>query len=159
MERRRKGTTQGAGYRCAGALILGLAALAGGGQAAHARAALEEVPVEMSAQDAALVSEIESEADTSATAAGAQALARTKAEAGDLTGAVAVLERYLLVDHEALEPRADYAILLCRLDDVEAGRFEGAKIASEANSGAALERVGQACGEIPQLAQVSGEGE
>lgn len=111
------------------------------------------------AVSAGLVQDIEKEADASATEAGALSLSRAKADQGDLTGAAAVLERYLLIDEEAVEPRAAYAVLLCRLDDVPGGQFEGAKIASEAAGSEALGRVRDACGGIADLTKFAANGE
>jgi hypothetical protein len=42
-------------------------------------------------------------------------------EDGDLTGAASVLERYLLANPKAVMARAEYTVLLCRLDDLAAG--------------------------------------
>ncbi|MCT2401547.1 hypothetical protein [Novosphingobium mangrovi (ex Huang et al. 2023)] len=112
------------------------------------------------AVNAQLVSEIEMEADESATEAGALALARAKTSQGDLSGAAAVLERYLLIDKEAVEPRAEYAVLLCRLDDVAGGQFEGAKLAGKAPGSDALDRAKAACGgvaDVPDDAEMAGE--
>ncbi|WP_156135459.1 hypothetical protein [Novosphingobium malaysiense] len=108
--------------------------------------------------DAQVVAELEAEADQSSSEAGALALSQSKSEKGDLTGAAAVLERYLLIDKNAIEPRSQYAVLLCRLDDLQSGKFEGAKVASEAPGSEALDRVKAMCGGVTDLSEYTGGG-
>jgi len=85
----------------------------------------------------------------SASEDGALGLARQREEAGDLTGATAVLERYLLVDAESVPARAAYATLLCRLEDLQGGRIEVAKLSVLAVDEATASGVRAACGVAP----------
>ncbi|MDG2003612.1 MAG: hypothetical protein P8J20_09810, partial [Novosphingobium sp.] len=80
----------------------------------------------------------ETESDTLRFSAGLEA-------DGDLSGAANVLERYLFADHNAVMARAEYALLLCRLDDLEAGRFEEAKLASIPAPPDIMARIAKAC--------------
>ncbi|MCJ2178171.1 hypothetical protein [Novosphingobium album (ex Hu et al. 2023)] len=147
----------GIGHR-AGAIMAVFAATASWASMVHAQEVSEGTAADP-AVNAALVKEIEKEADEASTEAGALSLAQAKAAQGDLTGAAAVLERYLLVDEEAVEPRAEYAVLLCRLDDVPSGQFEGAKLASEVPGSEALGRVKAACGGLADLSKFAANGE
>lgn len=63
----------------------------------------------------------------------------------DLSGAATTLERYLIADPEAMGLRAEYALTLCRLDDLQAGRFEVAKIEAEALAQSMADRLQAAC--------------
>lgn len=85
----------------------------------------------------------------SASEDGALGLARQREEAGDLTGATAILERYLLVDAESVVARAAYATLLCRLEDLQAGRIEVAKLSVLAVDEATAREVRAACDVAP----------
>ncbi len=164
MERRRRRGQDLFPARVLGAALLAIAALAGSGQAAQAQDAppagaepAGDAPA--SATNDAIIADIENEADESASEASALALSQSKADSGDLTGAAAVLERYLLIAHDAVEPRARYAVLLCRLDDLEGGRFEGAKIASGTDTGSAVQEVETVCGPVPDIAATIARGE
>lgn len=77
---------------------------------------------------------------------------------GDLTAAASVLERYLIVDADAVGPRAEYAMLLCRLDDLQAGRFERAKLASIPADADVLRLVDGVCGTETVAASRAGKG-
>lgn len=144
--------------RRTGAVVAALVVSAGWAGLAHAQEAPEGSAADP-AVNAALVKDIEAETDESATEAGALSLSQAKAAKGDLTGAAAVLERYLLIDRNAVEPRAEYAVLLCRLDDVSSGQFEGAKLASEVPDSEALGRVKAACGGVADLSEYTAKGE
>jgi hypothetical protein len=76
----------------------------------------------------------------------AMAAARIQAEAGDLTGAAATLERALLTDPNANDARLLYAATLCRLGDVQAARVEIGKLDRQDINPAAWAEADQACG-------------
>jgi Flp pilus assembly protein TadD len=74
------------------------------------------------------LSELDDLADVSADPQSGLALARDQIGEGDLTGAVATLER-LLIDHpQTDEALVLHASLLCRLDDKEGARIELAEL-------------------------------
>lgn len=72
-------------------------------------------------------------------------LAARQIDNSDLSGAATTLERYLIADPEALVVRAEYAITLCRLDDLQAGRFEVAKMAGSELDQATTGRIQAEC--------------
>lgn len=115
---------------------LGSAALLLAGLALATPAAAQDA--EAAALDAAI--------DASATPAGALALARSQAAAGDLTEAAATLERVLIAQPGADDVRLAYAALLCRLDDRQAAQLELRMLAGRAVSGSAWDEVRAACG-------------
>ena len=111
-----------------------------------ALAAAGSVAAQDGASEAEQVDALTSEVDMSATEDGALQLASRLEQEGDLSAAASVLERYLLVDRNAVAPRAQYAILLCRLDDRGAGRFEQSKLAAIPADAGTMQRVAAACG-------------
>ena len=120
-------------------LLLGLGAAAACGLTAPAMA-----------QNAELT-ELDRLTDASADPGSAMALARNQIASGELTGAVATLER-LLVDHpEADDALVLHASLLCRLDDREGARVELGEL-HFAISEAAWQEVVSACGAMPRPA-------
>ena len=101
------------------------------GLTAEERLALEQLDVEVSG---------------STTEAGALNLASGLEASGNFSGASVVLERYLLVDSESVAARAEYARLLCVLDDKGAGAYELAKLRAIPADAATLASVEKACG-------------
>lgn len=90
------------------------------------------------------------------TEAGTLELAARLDAQGDLTGAASVLERYLIANRNAVLARAEYAIALCRLDDVRAGLVETAKLASIPAGPDVMQRVAKVCGPAQALAEQAG---
>lgn len=85
------------------------------------------------------------------------ALARDQYGEGDLTGAVATLER-VLMDHPESDPALLFhATLLCRLDDKEGAKAELAELARFGISDQAWEDVTEACGPIPRPGRRAGQ--
>lgn len=74
------------------------------------------------------------------------ALARQQIQAGDLTGAVATLERVLTNHPEAYDVLLLHASLLCRLDDGDGARVEINEVANRPTSRQAWAEVNAACG-------------
>ena len=74
------------------------------------------------------------------------ALARQQIQAGDLTGAVATLERVLTNHPEAYDVLLLHASLLCRLDDGDGARVEIDEVANRPTSRQAWAEVNAACG-------------
>ena len=104
--------------------------------------------------DNASFATLDGEIDTSGSAAGVLALAAQFDATGRPTEASAVLERYLIVDPESAPTRTEYAVLLCRLDDIEAGRYEMAKLSALTIDTAATARLAAACGITPAEAAI-----
>ena len=73
-------------------------------------------------------------------------LARTQAQAGDLTGAAATLERRLLAEPNAHDVRLFYIGLLCQLDDAQGARVELTKLDRQSLADGAWDMTNQACG-------------
>lgn len=88
------------------------------------------------------------EVSASTTEAGALDLARRKIAVNDLSGAATVLERYLIQNEEAIMARAEYAITLCRLDDMQAAQLEMLKLSYLAVPADWQQRVTGACGPL-----------
>lgn len=76
-------------------------------------------------------------------------LAQRQIADNDLSGAATTLERYLIADSESQFIRTEYAIILCRLDDLQAGRFEVAKMKIPEMGRSAIQRVQTACRMAP----------
>ena len=76
------------------------------------------------------------------------ALARQQMRGGDLTGAVATLERVLINHPGASEVLLLHASLLCRLDDPDGARLEIDELRGQAIPGPAWAEVNAACGPI-----------
>ncbi len=74
------------------------------------------------------------------------ALARQQMQRGDLTGAVATLERVLTNHPEAYDVLLLHASLLCRLDDGDGARVEISEVGSHPASRQAWAEVNSACG-------------
>ena len=72
--------------------------------------------------------------------------ARGQAQAGDLTGAAATLERALLADPDANDARVFYTGLLCQLDDAQGARVEVAKLSGQKFSDQLWADANTACG-------------
>lgn len=105
------------------------------------------------------ISLIEASLDRIATEQGVLGFARELAAMNDLSGAATSLEAFLIT-HEASEAvRTEYAVTLCRLDDIEAGKFEGAKLLSMKASSQSIEAVTAACGQLTDPAQLAQSGE
>lgn len=92
------------------------------------------------------------EVSASTTEAGALDLARRKIAVNDLSGAATVLERYLIQDQEAVLARGEYAVTLCRLDDMQAAQLEMLKLSYLAVPADLQARVTAACGPLVQPA-------
>ncbi|WP_123906210.1 hypothetical protein [Sphingorhabdus sp. YGSMI21] len=88
---------------------------------------------------------LDAEIVESSTEGTALQLAAKQIESKDLSGAATTLERYLITDPESLVVRVEYAIILCRLDDLQAGRFEVAKIAENGLDQPTADRVQAEC--------------
>ncbi|WP_173208008.1 FecR domain-containing protein [Sphingopyxis sp. BSNA05] len=88
---------------------------------------------------------LDAEIVESSTEGTALQLAAKQIESKDLSGAATTLERYLITDPESLVVRVEYAIILCRLDDLQAGRFEVAKIAENGLDQPTANRVQAEC--------------
>lgn len=84
--------------------------------------------------------------------AGALALARNQAGAGDLTGAAVTLERSLLQRSGpgSDEVRLYYGAVLCRLGDARRGAYQLSRVSNPAASGWVEARA--ACGNVPVVA-------
>jgi hypothetical protein len=82
----------------------------------------------------------------SANPAAAMASARSQAQAGDVTGAAATLERALLSDPNANDVRLFYAGLMCQLDDPQGARVELTKLDGQAISDQDWAATNTACG-------------
>ena len=76
------------------------------------------------------------------------ALARQQMRAGDLTGAVATLERVLTNHPEAYDVLLLHASLLCRLDDGDGARVEIGEVGGHPTSRQAWAEVTAACGPV-----------
>ncbi|MEH6661442.1 MAG: hypothetical protein V7679_07335 [Parasphingorhabdus sp.] len=88
---------------------------------------------------------LDAEVVESSTEQTALQLAARQIENKDLSGAATTLERYLITDPESSVVRVEYAITLCRLDDLQAGRFEVAKIAENGLDQPTADRVQTEC--------------
>lgn len=98
------------------------------------------------------VADLDALVDGVSSPASGVALARSEISAGELTIAVATLERVLMAF-----PRADAALLLhasllCRLDDRPGGRAEVAALRNASFPESAWGEVTAACGAMPQPA-------
>lgn len=109
--------------------------------------------------EAARVRAIEADVDRIATEPGVLAYARELAAANDLSGAASTLEAFLIANENSEAVRAEYAVTLCRLDDIEAGKFEGAKLVSMNASAQTMNAVTAACGQLPDLTNLALSGE
>jgi Tetratricopeptide repeat len=98
-----------------------------------------------SAQEAG-EAEVDALINASANAASAIAAARSQAQAGDVTGAAATLERALLGDPNATDVRLFYAGLMCQLDDPQGARVELAKLAGQTIKDEDWNATNSACG-------------
>ena len=129
-------------------------AFVGGACLVPAAQAQSEFPLE-----AARIAVIEASLDSIATEAGVLGFARELTAINDLTGAASSLEAFLLANEKSEAVRVEYAVTLCRLDDMEAGKFEGAKLLSMKASAQSIEAVTAACGQLPDPAQLTLSGE
>lgn len=109
--------------------------------------------------EAARVRAIEADVDRIATEPDVLAYARELAAANDLSGAASTLEAFLIANENSEAVRAEYAVTLCRLDDIEAGKFEGAKLVSMNASAQTMNAVTAACGQLPDLTNLALSGE
>jgi len=80
------------------------------------------------------------------------ALARRQMAGRDLLGALGTLERVLIANPEAVQPRLLYASLLCRLDDSEGAGVELSLLAGQPIADADWTEVTAACGAVPRPA-------
>jgi hypothetical protein len=108
-----------------------------------------------SPSEAADIAAISADIDAIASESGVLAHARGLAAASDLSGAASALEAYLIGDEKSVPVRAEYAVTLCRLDDVAAGKFEGAKLVAMRADAALLGAVTAACGVLPDPAKLA----
>ncbi len=125
-------------------------AVAGAACLVPAAQAQSEFPAET-----ARVAGIEASIDSVATEAGVLNFARELEAASDLSGAASALEAFLIANENSETVRAQYAVTLCHLDDIEAGKFEGAKLLAMKASAQSIEAVTAACGELPDLAKMA----
>ena len=106
----------------------------------------------MAALSAAIPAVAQSEQDIEALIAESQtpvnaiATARQQTAAGDLTGAVATLDRALLEDPNANDARLLYAATLCRLGDPQGARIEIGKLDWQDVGTAMFDEANEACG-------------
>ena len=109
--------------------------------------------------EAARIAAIEAEIDRIASESGVLAHARALAAANDLSGSASTLEAFLIANENSETVRTEYAVTLCRLDDVDAGKFEGAKLVAMKASAQSIQAVTGACGQLPDLASLALSGE
>lgn len=95
------------------------------------------------------VQAIEAGVDAGTSVAGVLGRSQKLAADQDLSAAASTLEAFLLVNGEAAAVRAEYAITLCRLDDMQAAMFEAAKLASMKPDPSLTAAVRAACGPLP----------
>lgn len=99
-------------------------------------------------ETSAVLAEIDRQKDSMMDEASALALSARLRDSGDVSGSASVLEAFLIENEEAVAARIEYAVTLCRLDDLQAGRFEGGKVAATGASAAAMAPIVAACGKI-----------
>ena len=92
------------------------------------------------------VAELDELIDATSQPGSGVALARAQIESGELTGAVATLERVLMNHPEASDALLLHASLLCRLDDAAGARAEIAASQGAPISGGSWAEVRAACG-------------
>jgi hypothetical protein len=90
--------------------------------------------------------EVDALITASASPASAIAAARNQAQAGDVSGAAATLERAMLNDPNANDVRLYYAGLLCQLDDVQGARIELTKLNGQMISDQDWNATNNVCG-------------
>jgi hypothetical protein len=117
--------------------------------------AIPAVAQSSSPTEAGDVAAVAADVDALATEAGALAHARKLSADSDLSAAASALEAYLISDEKSAAVRAEYAVTLCRLDDMAAGKFEGAKMVAMGASPALLSTVTAACGKLPDPAKLA----
>jgi hypothetical protein len=105
--------------------------------------------------EAARLAAIEADVDANGSETSALAKARALAASNDLSAAASSLEAFLIADEKAQAARAEYAVILCRLDDLAAGKFEGAKLISTKAAPALVAAVTAACGALPDPAKLA----
>ena len=103
----------------------------------------------------AVLAEIDRQKDSMMDEASALALSARLRDGGDVSGSASVLEAFLIENEEAVAARIEYAVTLCRLDDLQAGRFEGGKVAATGASAAAMAPIVAACGKIPSVEELT----
>lgn len=111
------------------------------------------------AETDAVLAEIDQQKDNIGDEAGALATAAALRDSGDVSGSASVLEAFLIENEEAVTARIEYAVTLCRLDDMQAGRYEAAKVAATGASAQAMAPIVAACGPVPTLAELAGNPE
>lgn len=109
-------------------------------QVAETETALPDTPEAL-----AEIALLEAEITASTTEESALQFAQQQIDGNDLTGATTTLERYLITDPESVPARIEYAIALCRLDDLQAGQFEVAKLAGAAVDETNVQRLQASC--------------
>jgi hypothetical protein len=105
--------------------------------------------------ETARASVIEASLDRLSTEQGVLGFAGDLAAMNDLSGAATALEAFLLANENSEAVRTQYAVTLCRLDDVEAGKFEGAKLLSMKASTRSIDAVTAACGQLTDPAKLA----
>ena len=103
----------------------------------------------------AVLSEIDQQKDGMLDEASALATSARLRDGGDVAGSASVLEAFLIENEEAVAARAVYAVTLCQLDDLQAGRFEGAKVAAAGASAQVMAPIAAACGQIPTIDELN----
>lgn len=96
------------------------------------------------------VAELNALAEASQDVETGMALARSQAESGDLTAALATVERVLLAHPEADEARLIHASMLCRVDDPAGARSELDQFAGRPIPDESWAEIIAACGEMPR---------
>lgn len=102
----------------------------------------------------AVLASIDQQKDAISSEAGALAMAAMLRDNGDVSGAASVLEAFLIENEESVAARIEYAQTLCKLDDLQAGRFEAAKVAATGATGQAMAGIVSACGAVPSAADL-----
>lgn len=109
--------------------------------------------------EATRIAAIEAIIDAIATEGGVLTHAAKLSAANDLSGAASALEAYLIGDEQSAAVRGAYAVMLCRLDDRAAGKFEGAKLVAMQAATDIIATVTAACGALPDPGKLALGGE
>ena len=107
----------------------------------------------------AVLSDIDRQRDSMPDEASALTTSARLRSGGDVAGSASVLEAFLIENEEAVAARAEYAVTLCQLDDLQAGRFEGAKVAATGASAQVMAPIVAACGTIPTVEELTSAAE
>ena len=106
-----------------------------------------------------VLAEIDQQKDGIADEAGALATSARLRDNGDVSGSASVLEAFLIENEEAVAARIEYAVTLCKLDDLQAGRFPAATVTAAGATPEPMARIVAACGAIPTVDDLTGSAE